>query len=115
MDRFREPDLGSSEFKAEPYEHWMLLRDLAPVPAELQMTDVDRLPEPVEVAAYYVVAEALTNAAKHAHASVVRIAVDMDDSCLRLVIRDDGVGGADHSRGSGLIGLQDPPRRARRQ
>jgi signal transduction histidine kinase len=71
------------------------------------MTDVGRLPEPVEVAAYYVVAEALTNAAKYAHASVVQIAVDMDDSCIRLVIRDDGVGGADPSRGSGLIGLQD--------
>ena len=77
------------------------------VPVELQMTDVGRLPESVEVAAYYVVAEALTNAAKHAHASVVRIAVDMDDSFVRLVILDDGVGGADPSRGSGLIGLQD--------
>jgi signal transduction histidine kinase len=77
------------------------------VPAELRMTSVGRLPEAVEVAAYYVVAEALTNAAKHAQASVVRIAVDVDDSCIRLVIRDDGVGGADPSRGSGLIGLQD--------
>jgi PAS domain S-box-containing protein len=77
------------------------------VPAELEVTDVGRLPEAVEVAAYYIVAEALTNAAKHAHASVVWIAIDVDDSYLRLVIRDDGVGGADPSRGSGLIGLQD--------
>jgi signal transduction histidine kinase len=73
----------------------------------LDLTGVGRLPEAVEVAAYYVVAEALTNAAKHAHASVVRIAVDVGEACLRLVIRDDGVGGADPSRGSGLIGLQD--------
>ena len=66
-----------------------------------------RLPQPVEVAAYYVVAEALTNAAKHARASVVRVDVGATDDALRLLVRDDGVGGADPSRGSGLIGLSD--------
>jgi signal transduction histidine kinase len=61
----------------------------------------------VEVAAYYVVSEALTNAAKHAHASVVRVAVRVRDGVLELSVRDDGSGGADPERGSGLIGLTD--------
>ena len=66
-----------------------------------------RLPEPIEVAAYYVASEALTNATKHAHASVVRVAVEERDDCLHLSVRDDGAGGADPARGSGLIGLRD--------
>jgi GAF domain-containing protein len=66
-----------------------------------------RLPERVEVAAYYVVAEALTNVAKHAGASVVQLEVDTEDGLLRLGVRDDGVGGADPTRGSGLVGLKD--------
>jgi signal transduction histidine kinase len=66
-----------------------------------------RLPENVEVTAYYVASEALTNAAKHAHASEVRITVDVDDRWVVLTISDDGVGGADPSQGSGLIGLHD--------
>jgi signal transduction histidine kinase len=66
-----------------------------------------RLPERVEVTAYYVVSEALTNVAKHANASAVEVDVDTDDRLVRLAIRDDGVGGADPARGSGLIGLKD--------
>ena len=66
-----------------------------------------RLPESAEVAAYYVVAEALTNAAKHAQASGARVSVDADCAHLRLCISDDGVGGADSHKGSGLIGLVD--------
>jgi signal transduction histidine kinase len=66
-----------------------------------------RLPEPIEVAAYYVVSEALTNATKHANASQVNIDAAARDSSLRLSIRDDGVGGADPARGSGLVGLCD--------
>jgi signal transduction histidine kinase len=54
-----------------------------------------------------VVAEALTNAAKHAAASLVNVCVDTHDATLRLLIRDDGIGGADFGKGSGLIGLQD--------
>jgi signal transduction histidine kinase len=77
------------------------------VPVELDLHAVRRLPEPVEVAAYYVVSEALTNAAKHAQASVVQVDVDTDDSIVQLAIRDDGVGGADPVRGSGLTGLSD--------
>jgi PAS domain S-box-containing protein len=66
-----------------------------------------RLPQPIEVAAYYVVSEALTNAAKHAHASVVNVELDTRDSILQLAIRDDGIGGADATQGSGLVGLSD--------
>jgi len=77
------------------------------VPVELEVSAETRLPEPVEVAAYYVVSEALTNTAKHAHASAVHVAVEARDGVLRLSIRDDGRGGADPTRGSGLIGLTD--------
>ena len=78
-----------------------------PVPVELDVRAQARLPERVEVAAYYVVSEALTNAAKHAHASVVNVEVETVEGALRLRVRDDGVGGADPGRGSGLVGLKD--------
>jgi signal transduction histidine kinase len=78
-----------------------------PVPVELDVRAQARLPERVEVAAYYVVSEALTNAAKHAHASVVNVEVETVEGALRLRVRDDGVGGADPVRGSGLVGLKD--------
>jgi PAS domain S-box-containing protein len=77
------------------------------VPVELEMRTETRLPEAVEVAAYYIVSEALTNTVKHAHASAVRVAVEASDGALGLSIRDDGRGGADPARGSGLIGLTD--------
>jgi signal transduction histidine kinase len=78
-----------------------------PVPVELDVRAQARLPERVEVAAYYVVSEALTNAAKHAHASVVNVEVETVEGALRLRVHDDGVGGADPVRGSGLVGLKD--------
>jgi signal transduction histidine kinase len=79
------------------------------VPVELGLRAEIGLPEPVEVAAYYVVAEALTNAAKHARASVIYVDADAgpDGNALRLSVRDDGAGGADPARGSGLVGLKD--------
>jgi len=77
------------------------------VPVELHAQIEGPLPDQVEVAAYYVAAEALTNAAKHARASVVHIYVTTDDGTLTLMVRDDGVGGADPGRGSGLVGLHD--------
>ena len=77
------------------------------VPVELEVRVETRLPEPVERAAYYIVSEALTNTAKHAHASMVHVAVEARDGVLGLSIRDDGCGGADPTRGSGLIGLTD--------
>lgn len=77
------------------------------VPVELNVHAERRLPEPVEVAAYYVVSEALTNAAKHAQASRVHVELDARDTTVRLAVRDDGVGGADLRHGSGLVGLRD--------
>jgi signal transduction histidine kinase len=77
------------------------------VPVELELRIDGRLPEQVEVAAYYLVSEALTNAAKHAHASVVHVGLAVADDTVRIVIRDDGVGGADPAGGTGLIGLRD--------
>ena len=77
------------------------------VPVELRVVVDQRLPDSVEVAAYYIVAESLTNAAKHARASEVRVTVDTDGPNVRLSIRDDGIGGADSGRGSGLVGLRD--------
>ncbi|WP_426513521.1 histidine kinase [Dactylosporangium sp. McL0621] len=85
----------------------------APVPVTINHGPKRRLPSGVEVAAYYVVSEALTNAAKHAGASEVDVDVDitLDDhtgrEVLVLSIRDDGVGGADPALGSGLVGLAD--------
>jgi signal transduction histidine kinase len=77
------------------------------IPVELSLQATGRLPEPVEVAAYYVVAEALTNVAKHARASVVYLDLDTLGHALHLEVRDDGVGGADPARGTGLIGMND--------
>jgi signal transduction histidine kinase len=77
------------------------------VPVELDVRARVGLPERVEVATYYIAAEALTNAAKHADASVVRVAVEESERVLRLSISDDGDGGADPTRGSGLVGLKD--------
>jgi len=79
----------------------------SPVPVELDVRARERLPEPVEVAAYYAVAEALTNAAKHAHASFVSVEAEVIDGDLRVSVQDDGVGGANPGRGSGLVGLAD--------
>jgi signal transduction histidine kinase len=77
------------------------------VPVSLAASIDVQLLEEVEVAAYYVVSEALTNAAKHARASHVHIDVRTDDGALTVVVRDDGVGGAALGDGSGLTGLQD--------
>jgi signal transduction histidine kinase len=77
------------------------------VPVELDLRTGRRLPDHVEVAAYYAVSEALANAAKHARASVVHVELDTPDTAVRLAIRDDGIGGADPAKGSGLTGLRD--------
>jgi signal transduction histidine kinase len=77
------------------------------VRVELDVGFEHRLPDQIEVAAYYTISEALTNASKHANTNRVRVSVQVDDDTLRLLIRDDGVGGADESRGSGLMGLKD--------
>jgi signal transduction histidine kinase len=77
------------------------------VPVELDVAVDRRLPESAEVAAYYVVVEALTNATKHAQASEVFVCIKAEGANLRLSVRDDGIGGADTHNGSGLIGLTD--------
>jgi signal transduction histidine kinase len=79
----------------------------AAVAVELDLAAIARLPEPIEVAAYYVVSEALTNATRHAHASVVEVDAQASGGTLRVCVRDDGVGGADPLQGSGLVGLKD--------
>jgi signal transduction histidine kinase len=79
----------------------------AAIAVELDVAAIARLPEPIEVAAYYVVSEALTNATRHAHASVVEVDAEASGRTLRVCVRDDGVGGADPLQGSGLVGLKD--------
>lgn len=76
-------------------------------PVNLDVAVPCRLPDYVEVAGYYVAAEALTNVTKHAQASEVHLAVKTDGDSLHLSVRDDGIGGADVGKGSGLIGLVD--------
>jgi PAS domain S-box-containing protein len=84
------------------------LAERAPVPVDVDVAlDGERLPEPVEAAAYYVVAEALTNIAKYAQASEARVRVGRDDARAFVEVVDDGVGGADETCGSGLRGLAD--------
>jgi GAF domain-containing protein len=77
------------------------------VPVRLDLKADERLPEQIELAAYYVVSEALTNTAKYAHASVIDVQVETGDGVVHVRVRDDGQGGADPSRGSGIIGLKD--------
>jgi signal transduction histidine kinase len=77
------------------------------LPVELGALPPQRLPAPVETSAYFVVAEALTNAAKHARCSHVYVGVRVEDGSATVEVRDDGVGGADASAGSGLRGLAD--------
>ncbi|HEV7861793.1 MAG TPA: ATP-binding protein, partial [Acidimicrobiia bacterium] len=77
------------------------------VPVNLEVRVEGRLPEPTELAAYYVVAEALTNAVRHADATVIDVLVTADAGVLRIRVSDDGRGDADTTRGSGLVGLAD--------
>jgi signal transduction histidine kinase len=110
IDELRENSRGIhpailSEGGLEP-----ALRTLArrcAIPVELDIRVDARPPDLIEVAAYYVASEALTNTTKHASASYAHIAVQERDGILRLTIGDDGVGGADPARGSGLTGLRD--------
>jgi signal transduction histidine kinase len=93
-----------SEGGLKPALNALARRSGVPVKVEVR---TDRLPERIEVAAYYIASEALTNALKHAEASVVELHADNREDVLEMSIRDDGTGGADPSRGSGLIGLTD--------
>ena len=77
------------------------------IPVDLDITADVRLGEPIEVAAYFVASEALANAAKHSDASRIGVSLERRDGNLLLSVRDDGVGGADAARGSGIVGLND--------
>ena len=79
----------------------------APVPVELNEMPPERLPAPVESAAYFVVSEALTNVSKYAQATHAAVSVERVNGRVTVEVRDDGVGGADPARGSGLRGLAD--------
>ncbi len=86
------------------------LRALArasPIPVQLSVRILDRAPQPIEIAIYYVVSELLTNATKHANASLVRVDVTSTEAAIRATITDNGIGGAEPSGGTGLIGLID--------
>jgi signal transduction histidine kinase len=81
----------------------------SPIPVSLDQHIEERLPDQVEFSAYYIVAEALTNATKHSGASEVTVSAEVEqaDGTLRLEVADDGVGGAEFSGGTGLLGLKD--------
>jgi signal transduction histidine kinase len=83
------------------------LANRAPVPVEVGELPDERLPEAVELAAYFVVAEALTNVAKYAEASHAKVQVERENGRVVVEVSDDGVGGADPGRGTGLRGLAD--------
>jgi len=79
----------------------------SPIPVELRVMTRERFPEPVEVAAYFVASEALANATKHSQASRIDVALKTETDQLVLSVCDDGVGGADPGRGTGMVGLRD--------
>jgi len=83
------------------------LCERASLPVAVEGADIGRFPPPVEAAAYFLVSEALTNVAKHARASMATVRLVREPQGLRIELSDDGVGGADEARGSGLRGLAD--------
>jgi signal transduction histidine kinase len=79
----------------------------APVPVDVRGIPEDRIDPAVKACAYFVTAEALTNVAKYANATEASVHVSLEDECLRVEVRDDGIGGADPTCGTGLRGLRD--------
>ena len=84
-----------------------VLAELSPIPVVIKAVSAERYPEKVEAAVYFVVSEALANAAKHSAAQRVEISVLGDGGCLVVDVSDDGVGGAKSERGTGLVGMTD--------
>jgi signal transduction histidine kinase len=110
LDDLREIALGIhpaglSEDGLRPALNRLVSR--SPLRVNLDCRADGRFPEPVEVTAYYVVSESLTNAAKHAGIQAVDVAVSADGAALCVEVRDEGRGGADPAEGSGLLGLKD--------
>ena len=85
------------------------LTERAPIPVEITLIPRERLPEAVEVAIYYLVAEAITNVAKYAQATQATVVVERAESNghVTVAVQDDGIGGADPGNGTGLVGLTD--------
>jgi signal transduction histidine kinase len=111
LDSLRELSRGLhpavlSEDGLSPALSSLALRSAVPVDLRVDLGS-ERFDQPVEVAAYYVVSEALTNSAKHAGGSLVSVSGEHRDGWLELIVRDNGLGGADASKGSGLMGLVD--------
>jgi len=105
-------DLAQGIHPAVLTEHGLApaLKTLAmrsPLPVEIREVPAERLPAPVEAAAYFVVSEGLANVAKHASATVVAVSVACEEGFLVVEVEDDGVGGAEPKTGSGLAGLAD--------
>jgi signal transduction histidine kinase len=110
MDNLREISRGLAPAILTAHGLHPALRSLArrsPVPVRLDVRIDRRLPEPIETGIYYTVCEALTNVAKYAQSSTVGVHLAVEDMTVRLSIHDDGIGGAQIGRGSGLIGLKD--------
>jgi signal transduction histidine kinase len=110
LDELREMSRGIHPASLSEGGLGSALRALArrlTVPVELDLRTQARFREPVEVAAYYVVSEALTNITKHADASYVMVLVEERFGSMWLEVQDDGVGGADPARGSGIVGIRD--------
>jgi signal transduction histidine kinase len=84
-----------------------VLADRAPVPVRVTRVPKERLPEPVEVAVYYFVAEATTNVAKYAQATQTTVTVEASAGVATVAVADDGIGGAELRNGTGLVGLTD--------
>ena len=82
------------------------LEERLPLPVEVTVTD-ERLDQHVEATAYFIVSEGLNNVVKHARASRASVTVEKSDDVLRIEIADDGTGGVDTSKGTGLLGLRD--------
>ena len=85
----------------------MALARRSAIPVVLELAPDGRLPQPVEASAYYIVAEAMTNVARHSRASTVTIRTESTGGTLRLLVQDDGIGGADIAAGTGLVGIKD--------
>jgi signal transduction histidine kinase len=83
------------------------IAERAPIPVELTRLPDDRLPNSVEAAIYYLVTEAITNVAKYAQATHASVAVERSNGFATVIVRDDGIGGAEPVPGSGLVGLAD--------
>jgi signal transduction histidine kinase len=85
----------------------LAIAERSPVPVELTCDLADRLPPPYEAALYFTASEAIANVAKHAKAENVAITVERNGAAVAIEVRDDGIGGVDPSRGSGVRGLAD--------